>query len=89
MGEIMENCWCFMNDAGVCRRVWAVCVKCSELRFERDDCWVQIVPNTYTFNELINILKKDKIIVTCKQGEHQIIIGRLWFAKKGMKEPRS
>lgn len=89
MGEIMENCWCFMNDAGVCRRVWAVCVKCYELGFERDDCWVQIVPNTYTFNELINVLKKDKIIVTCKQGKHQIIIKRLWFAKKGMKEPRS
>jgi hypothetical protein len=45
MGEIMTNCWCFMEKEkpGICKSVWAVCVNCSELGMERDDYWINMV----------------------------------------------
>ena len=89
MGETMKNCWCFLDYKGVCKSVWAVCTKCEEQGLDRDDYWINVVPNTIrTLDDLIREINQNgEVTVRCNQGTHDIIIQRYWFARKGMEEP--
>ena len=89
MGEKMNNCWCFVDGRGVCKSVWAVCTKCEEQGLDRDDYWINLVPNAInTFDDFIKETnRRGQLIIRCNQGRHDVVIRRHWFARKGMEEP--
>jgi hypothetical protein len=89
MGDIRKNCWCFGDATHPCKRVWVVCTRCEKQRLDRDDYWVNVVPNKFnTFEDFSKEIKRNgEVIVRCNQGIHEIAIQNPYFKKKPMIEP--
>ena len=84
MGKIMENCWFFLDD----QKVWAVCVDCMEKGLEREEYWVNVVPEKFpSFYAFRRKISSTPIEVLCNNKEHEITISRVWFRRKKMKKP--
>lgn len=92
MSERMYNCWCFIDEFGRCKSVWAVCHRCEAQRLPRNVYWTKLVPTKRypTCGDFDREIKRTgEVIVRCGnlQESHEIVIRRRWFARKGMKEP--
>ena len=85
MGKIRQNCWCFKGT----QHVWAVCSDCMEKGLERDEYWVNIVPNIlHSLDAFKRKIDSGPIKALCNTKEHEITISSFWFSKKNMEEPK-
>jgi len=84
MGKMMENCWFFMDD----QSVWAVCTDCMEKGLDRNEYWVNVVPQKIcSFHAFKLKINSAPIKALCNTKEHEISISRSWFSRKNMKKP--